>query len=50
MPVKVTVSRGSSAWIYPETGNWTALPVDLGDPRDFRVDENFYVRAVEVRR
>ena len=49
MPVRVTVSRDRSVWISPETDTWKTLPLELEDPSDFRVDENFYVRVAEVR-
>ena len=49
MPVRVTVSRDRSVWISPETDEWKTLPLELDDPSDFRVDENFYVRMAEVR-
>lgn len=49
MPVKVTVSRDRTVWISPETGAWKTLPIELDDPADFRVDENFYVRTTEVK-
>ena len=49
MPVRVTVSQDRSVWISPETDTWKTLPLELDDPSDFRVDENFYVRTEEVR-
>jgi len=49
MPVKVTVSRDRAVWISPETDAWKTLPLELDDPADFRVDENFYVRTAEVK-
>ena len=49
MPVRVTVSQDRSVWISPETGTWKTLSLELDDPSDFRVDENFYVRMAEVR-
>ena len=48
MPVRVTVSEDRSVWISPETGRWKNLSLELDDPSDFRVDENFYVRMAEV--
>ena len=47
MPVKVTTSPGTFAWIRP-TENWKTISVRLGRPEDFRVDENFYVVAKDL--
>ncbi|MFL5595539.1 MAG: M1 family metallopeptidase [Gemmatimonadaceae bacterium] len=47
MPVRVTTSTNSYAWIRP-TRTWKAMAVKLSRPEDFRVDENFYVNAKDV--
>ena len=47
MPVKVTTSPGTFAWIRP-TENWKTISVRLARPEDFRVDENFYVVAKDL--
>jgi aminopeptidase N len=47
MPVKVTTSPGTFAWIRP-TETWKTTTVRLNRPEDFRVDENFYVVAKDL--
>jgi aminopeptidase N len=47
MPVRVTLAPDSLATIHP-TQAWRTSPIRLARPSDFRVDENFYVRARRV--
>jgi hypothetical protein len=51
MPVEVTLRPGQLSVIRP-TEEWQSVPVEIADPADFRVDENYYVvpRPVEERR
>lgn len=48
MPVRAALGRGVLEWIHP-TEEWQTVQTALGSADDFRVDENFYVRAREVR-
>ncbi len=51
MPVKVWLGEGRSTLLRP-TDAWRSLPLTgalaLGDPSDFEVDRNYYVRARDV--
>jgi aminopeptidase N len=47
MPVKVTTSPDTFAWIRP-TEDWKTTTVKLNRPEDFRVDDNFYVVAKDL--
>lgn len=49
MPVKVTTSPGTFAWIRP-TESWKTTRMRLNRPEDFRVDESFYVVAKDLLR
>ena len=42
MPVRVTLAWPTMTLIHPTT-TWQTATVKLGNPGDFRVDENFYV-------
>jgi aminopeptidase N len=48
LPVRVTLGSGRYGWITPETGVWKTEPVQFTSPRQFQVDESFYVRVQEV--
>jgi hypothetical protein len=47
MLVKVTTSTTGYSWIRP-TESWKTMAVKLSRPEDFRVDENFYVKAKDL--
>ncbi|HEX2094587.1 MAG TPA: M1 family metallopeptidase [Longimicrobiaceae bacterium] len=47
MPVKVMLSGNGYTTLRPTTA-WKSAPLRLADPRQFRVDENFYVEARNV--
>jgi len=49
MPVRTALGRGSLEWIQP-TAEWQTVETALSSAGDFRVDQNFYVRAREVER
>ena len=49
MPIKVTTSSGTFAWIQPME-SWKTTTVRLSRPEDFRVDENFYIVAKDLLR
>jgi aminopeptidase N len=49
MPVRVTLSWPTMTLLHPTT-SWQAATVKLGNPSDFRVDENFYVIPRSVPR
>ena len=44
MPVKVTLSPGVYSWIHPAE-SWGTAEIKLSNPAEFKVDENFYVKA-----
>jgi aminopeptidase N len=47
MPVKVLLGPGGYTWIHP-TESWGTAEFKLPAPTDFKVDENFYVKAVNA--
>ncbi|HET6197328.1 MAG TPA: M1 family metallopeptidase [Acetobacteraceae bacterium] len=47
MPVKVTLQGSGYSWIHP-TEAWSKVGIALPSAADFRVDENFYVKASNV--
>jgi aminopeptidase N len=47
MPVDVTLDWPRLTRIRPTT-SWQSIPVDVANPSDFRVDENYYVIPREV--
>ena len=47
MPVKVTLNGTAYSWIHP-TESWGTADVKLPSPADFKVDDNFYVKAKNV--
>ena len=47
MPVKVTLQGSGYSWIHP-TESWSKIAIALPNPADFKVDENFYVKASNV--
>jgi hypothetical protein len=46
MPIKVTLKTGEMTLIKPKAA-WQKLPVQLANPSEFRVDQNFYVGVVK---
>lgn len=47
MPVKVTLTDGGYRFIYPGR-NWQSTGITLSDPKNFKVDPNFYVNVKEI--
>jgi len=47
MPVKVTLTDDGYRFIYPGR-NWQSTGITLSDPKNFKVDPNFYVNAKEI--
>jgi aminopeptidase N len=47
MPVKVTLQGSGFSWIHP-TEAWSKVDIALPNATDFRIDENFYVKARDV--
>lgn len=47
MPLRVTLSKGRYDVVHP-TAEWKTAGIRLGDPANFRVDENFYVNSKNV--